>query len=314
MLHKHFSVIMTIAMVFFMSLMAFGQNDLGVGVSIKDKTLNFIVYESGLRVDADFTTSYARTKSLPGEPSKGEVNLTLPVLGKKLLVIKVIGAQGAIEEFVVTVKLLTIELRNEPQLDKKSYDIRELYEEVIVDGEAQNESEIKLEEPIKIACYGEITKLDWRVRTNPNNTPPRDADNILITFIPLVDENGRLLLCKKDESEITVIEVPVFKVITDSCENPPTETFCRTTTWTDIMQGEEENDPPPCPEPNDVQPPPTEPPLCEDAGTPHPPCYKETVEEEIIIKPKEIGKVLIRDIRCGKTKTWTEILLEEKGN
>ena len=297
---KHFSIIMTITIVFFTSLIAFGQNDLGVGVDIDNGTLNFTAYSSGLRLVADFTNSYAKTESL-SDFSEGEVNLKLPVWGKKILAINLKDTRKALSRFIITVKLQTIELQNPPQLNKKSYETKIVSQKVIVTGELyddQSRWEIRLEEPIKIACYGEITKLAWTVVTNPNHTPPRDASEIPIEFIPIVDENGRLLPCE----ESPTIKVPVVKVITNPCEKIRKETFSRVTTWTKIILQKEEKDPPPCPTPS------SKPPLCEETATPRPSCYpvKGVVVRDVI------AEVPIRPNRCGMT-TWTKIISETKG-
>ena len=314
MLRKHFSIILTIAIVSLMSLMASGRNDLGVGVDIDNGTLNFTVYSSGLRLIADFTTSYAATESL-SDPSEGEVDLKLPVWGKKKLSISLEDKRKAMARFIVTVSLQTLELQNEPQLDKKSYDTEIASQRVIVNGELYDEQsrwEVRLEAPIKIACYGEITKIAWTVVTNPDYAPRRDANDIPIEFIPLVDENGRLLLCK-DESDTSIItiEVPVVKVITNPCESTSKETFSRLTTWTKIILRQEEKEPPPCPQP--TEPPPLiEPPLCEETAVPRPPCY---LVEHPPIPPKVVRDVIaevpIRTVRCGVT-TWTKIISEMK--
>ena len=298
-----------------MSLIAFGRSDLGVGVDIDNGTLNFTAYSSGLRLVADFTNSYARTESL-SDFSEGEVDLKLPVWGKKILAINLKDTRKALSRFIITVKLQTIELQNPPQLNKKSYETKIVSQKVIVTGELyddQSRWEIRLEEPIKIACYGEITKLAWTVVTNPNHTPPRDAYEIPIEFIPIVDENGRLLPCK--DEPVPPIKVPLAKVEVTNCSEKNTRkegTLCRVTTWTKIILGQEEKDPTACPPPPSSGQTP-QPPLCEEKATSRPPCYQfPPPPPKIEDDDGFIPEVRIRTVRCGVT-TWTKIISETKG-
>ena len=246
MLKKYLSIAVTITIIFFISLMAYGVSlDEGTGVKIDNSTLSFIVYSYGLSLKEDFTNSSAVIEYPAANLNKnqGEVELKLPVWGEingniwgqTKLVISLNHTQGATKGFVLKLALFSVELLDSPKLENKSYNAREKHEINILEPLALHEQEILLEEPINIAGCGQITKLAWlvaRLRNPPTPTPK-------LQFLPIVDDEGRLLPCEE------LIKVPVATVVgEDNHLRKPT--FSRVATWTDIILGEEETDPPPC--------------------------------------------------------------------
>lgn len=256
MLRKYSLVLIVIAIAWCASVIVFGEDDLGGGISIEGEALTFFVLE-GYDITADFTT-YTKggvIRNSSGEPlytdskeapEESKMKIRLPVYGDKVVECKAdlniqsyeykileinLSTKDNIN-FDITVELLKTCLNEFPQLDQNPpYDIKppkpEDKEPVGINPKSPTRGPIvNLDKPIKICFHGTIKSLLWGVQPSVADLPWNP-----IIFIPLCDKEGNRPPCKPETCP-DIIEVLGAKWYGEDIR--------KVTTWFKVILGKEE--------------------------------------------------------------------------